>query len=515
MSRARSPIRLPQLVPLAVAVLLGCRPAEVSEPLGCGLPEASEAPALAEAYGDPLESVLYPPTLKPKRDSFLTNDLCGLPNQDSVVAYAWQEFIALNWPADPDGSGQPDREVKASHFGDPDDLRATTWETWRTDTQTFLPDGERPPPWGDDARQVPAGCEDIGDMSSHRVLTSTSKISGQHLRNQLLSSIDQPIGGWLTDQHGKLVWYERLMNRDEFEYIVDKKLYDSRRQQHVARSEGISFPFGLSDYGWLGSFEIKAAWKQLSPDERANGRFHLSRAVLQLPGTDTCQVAVVGLVGLHIVHKTPTFPSWVWATFEQVDNAPLTGQGKHPRVVPWSFFDPHCPKEKGDYTTNADRAPLRCAVNRSPIQGTQPAQKHPDGPIVVGDPMDRPIQVERIYPIPAAVAALNEVMQDKIRTANPDSVWQYYQLVDVEWPVDPATNAQLTAPGAQVPLQTYSMSSPGFQTPVANTTLETYVQQLNCTHCHRQATISAPEDATTSTLAADYSFLLLSAHPSK
>ena len=45
----------------------------------------------------------------------------------------------------------------------------------------------------------------------------------------------------------------------------------------------------------------------------------------------------MGLVGLHIAHKTQHAPQWIWSTFEQVDNY----KGPDP-----SFNDPACPPRR-------------------------------------------------------------------------------------------------------------------------------------------------------------------------
>ena len=49
----------------------------------------------------------------------------------------------------------------------------------------------------------------------------------------------------------------------------------------------------------------------------------------------------VGLVGMHISHKSRSSPQWIWATFEQVDN-PLGDPLAHPPIRP-SFYNPNCP----------------------------------------------------------------------------------------------------------------------------------------------------------------------------
>ena len=73
-----------------------------------------------------------------------------------------------------------------------------------------------------------------------------------------------------------------------------------------------------------GAIEIKAAWRKLDPTEMSKlGRF-FTRNVIYYTGSPTAPADynndVWGLVALHIIHKTKSFPAFVFATWEQVDN---------------------------------------------------------------------------------------------------------------------------------------------------------------------------------------------------
>ena len=71
-----------------------------------------------------------------------------------------------------------------------------------------------------------------------------------------------------------------------------------------------------------GAIEIKAAWRQLTPAEISSGRFFTRNVIFYTgpQGTSSYNNAVWGLVALHIIHKTKSFPAFVFATWEQVDN---------------------------------------------------------------------------------------------------------------------------------------------------------------------------------------------------
>jgi hypothetical protein len=159
----------------------------------------------------------------------------------------------------------------------------------------------------------------------------------------------------------------------------------------------------------------------------------------------------VGLVGMHIGHKTKTSPQWIWSTFEQVDNLDVDAVA-HPKLSP-SFVDPNCPM---------------CAVNQLPqkVKGVYPRI---------------PTQAWRGVPIRGDKVALNRQAQAALKAQG--SVWQYYQLIDTQWPTDP------TAPPApwNGGLPNAIGNKPGGNpTPVflTNITMETYFQKGNQVACN-------------------------------
>ncbi len=72
-----------------------------------------------------------------------------------------------------------------------------------------------------------------------------------------------------------------------------------------------------------GSLAIKAAWLDMRGFTEAQTRRYYTRtAILKDPDTGVCSRVTVGLVGLHVVQKTPSRPQWSWSTYEHVDNVP-------------------------------------------------------------------------------------------------------------------------------------------------------------------------------------------------
>ena len=301
----------------------------------------------------------------------------------------------------------------------------------------------------------------------------TSKVSPQ----ARLQETNQAGGGWLTGQNRKLTYYGIHMNRVEFEHIVTEELYDARRQN----GHFINLPAGRTGRGpgttpAEGSIEIKSAWIEL-PNRKLHRRFRTVRACIVEGGG--CRWTDVGLVGLHIIHKTETFPQWSWATFEHVDNAPDREQVRQGTLRRgYTYFNPRCPAGNPE-----------CQPNTLPAGGDR----------------TQPIQVVRQTPIADDARALNAKVQRMIRRANKNSVWQYYQLVDVQWP----------EAGQTITIQRDTPLPLGGPRPtsIANATLETYVQHTTCIDCHRNAQIARPSSGASSQ-ASDYSFLFSMAQES-
>ncbi|TNJ48068.1 hypothetical protein [Phaeobacter sp. B1627] len=484
--------------------------------LAAGVYLALAAPAQADCTSQLI--------LNPASPLFLTSDTPFLSTQPDVNCYSWQMFISLNWPADPDWpgvpakAGEPDRSAAMADFGKPGGsgqpmAGATVWESFMPAPGIFKPGAATPDAWGT-RPPLPPSCKSTGLRAAGsypKVLTASSKAAvhprhGFNLTTGTQASqsdeIMEAVGGWLTDQSGKLVFFERLVGKAEYDYIAGSGLYDAATQMSVATNadgttpQGLSLPAGArilrppstpQPQEELGAFELKAAWRVLTGMTAQYPRYLTASTWLLRPDTGVCTQEVVGLVGLHIIHKTSTFPDFVWATFEQVDNV-QEKTGETPPPGGYSFFDP-----SSSETPNQPR--IKCSSSGCTDLF----------------PRDQPVQVTREVPTVQAMDSLNSAVQSLIKSQSGGaSVFQYYKLVNVLW--DGAPTPPMNEPGAnaKVPLHYGSFESQGNQ-PVANTTMETYAQKVgggsnaddaSCNICHRGATIAG-----SSTLASDFSFL--------
>ena len=485
-------IQLAVTILLAGAALLGCR----SEP------PAAEAPKFP---------CLNPPSM--------SADIPGdtvLSDQQSFNCFAWQEFIALNWPTDPGAT--------AGSFGDPGVTAPVVWETYMNVHDLLDADGTAPPPWGE-TRPAPEAAGEGGA----RIFSRTAKL-GQNFDPSKDINEAAPHVAWLADTGGNLVWYEILVNKAEYDYFVQTGFYDSETQYRAAASgTKIDLPMGTVG-GGTGAMEIKAAWLSVpDPDAERWRRYKLSEGTF-CTGVGTsdehCDTGTIALVGLHILHKTTSQPSWTWATFEHIDNAPdarIVADELSP-ASEYSFYSAECTpqpvppgcleKDKKGREDETEPPMTSCTPNTPPAYALGPfigKRVDPSNPC-----QPYPIQVVREFPIPDTnedpVVSTNTAAQAVIAAANPDSVFQYYQLVNVLWSDSPVNeNAGSRVPHAPLSKTAFRPNLTAF--PVANTVLETYAQSISCLECHSGAGIAKTVPGADWQFASDYSFVFGMAGP--
>lgn len=324
--------------------------------------------------------------------------------------FGWQLFLSLNWPAAAESNPK---------FGAPGVTSPVTWEAYKSASEVFT--SSAPSAWG---------------INAPKSMVATTAVI--HLTEAL-----QADNNWLTDRSGNVVYYESRVNKDEFDYIVANKLYSQQGQvKAMTTGAGIDLPDGGEAPYSEGAIEVKAAWRVVPEAERARftSRYKLAEAVI---GQEQRSVTVA-LIGLHLIKKTPSSPQWVWATFEHEDNAPDVGHAEAGK-----YYNLYNPELAAAYTPNQSTPPSKF--------DTPPT------------PRDRAVQVSRLDPITTGSKQLNDLVHRLITLQFADSVFAHYQLVNVQWALQPAA----TNPKAGKPLPT------GSPTPVAlaNVVMETYMQE--------------------------------------
>ena len=377
--------------------------------------------------------------------------------QHDFDVFSWQSFVALNWPANADGTPNNNLVIGQQPGG------PVVWQSWKESRDIFLPDGAQPPAWNQ-PNPVPDVCKHINNIPSGTIhLTQVGKTPN------VLDESGEPFQtGPLIDQNGQYTRYEILTNEAMFNYILDNQLYSKAGQAAFAKDA--DFPSSNTESNQIGAIMLKAAWVKMG-GQFDPSRYHTTFALVynnpeEQPGVESaCSLEQVGLVGFHIAHKTEDEPQWIWSTFEHIANAPTKGEA--PALSAYNFFNPACKD---------------CAVNEPPPRPWNPANPH-----------TQPTQVERVIPITEDAKKLNALYHAALEKAVPGSVWLNYELVSTQWPTN-----------ATSPTDPTGAPAPSF---LANTTLETYIQgevkqtSSSCMACHNNAT-------GTNGLFSDFTYLL-------
>jgi hypothetical protein len=222
---------------------------------------------------DPIISSTIPNEVNPISDEATTRgNSSGLTNNDFDF-FSWQTFIALNWPAN--ASGNPSNAFIGT---DPGALRV--WEHFIDGLAPFSTDEEADA--GDDTQEVRSFISDDSLQASSRAP--------------------------LVDRFGNYFLYTVNMNDVMLDYI---------------ETNGLTTVDGLTAFGQTNtsvffpsaSIELKLSWRVFpeGTDQETLDRYYVRDAEIVVADTDsetgegfTIENIKVGLVGMHIVHKTPT-----------------------------------------------------------------------------------------------------------------------------------------------------------------------------------------------------------------
>ena len=145
-----------------------------------------------------------------------------------------------------------------------------------------------------------------------------------------------------------------------------------------------------------------------------------------------------GLVGLHIEHKTPTAPYFIFATFEQADNllteggTPVENEIGQPIVRPAETTTPGLVYQDGD-------PPTLNIVGNEYCEAPGKKLFYIEESANTGFPSDGPIcQNARTHPLPQAILNANQDAHQAIDEYASDNsienpVWLYYKLINVQY----------------------------------------------------------------------------------
>jgi hypothetical protein len=387
-------------------------------------------------------------------------------SQSAVDIFSWNEFIAFNWPATPTCMADTKKSIlniKLLNQG------PVVWQTQMDSDDVFVASGQSPAAWCN-GKSIAALFAKQPIELPHPAQLAAAPQTLDHLASVISQPTDvKAVGGVVTDQAGRWLRYERLMNQPELNAIVGNKWYQLSVLNALTT---LTLP--------TGAIEFKAAWKILNGPEIKSGRYYTTQAIVyntpqdaKSPGPNP---VTLGLVGLHVIHKTPTQGGFFWSTFEQVDNDSV-------------FINPH---KGGPYNTQTAAQPY--------------VELNPNA-----TPINAPVQIQRTNKI-AADPTLNAYYQKLLH----GSVFANYRLVSTQWQTGGAP--QGTPPNvANIVIETYVQDAaskasavsalPASFFPPAKPGLPAFgpTPPSGCLGCHINAT------AANGTTVTDHSFLFLEA----
>lgn len=377
------------------------------------------------------------------------HDLPASASLTDLECFAWQSFVALNWPAvtqnfQPNTRGVPDQTQNFGASGNNNFASSggnLVWETYKHKVELFPATGA--PSTSYDTKPnyiysvkvtVPTGVN-AGQFNN---LDEGTQIGQNYIFFPSNPPNPSSSGGKITPNKDVQILFEARANRVEYTYVVSNKYYNATTAATAAANTVkylsnpanpptppfISFPPGdmsQSNPSFEGAIETKAAWRLLTQDEISSGRYHTA-TVVYYTGTDSAPVAqnaTFGLLALHIIHKTKNYPYFIFATFEQEDALKLeTGN------------------PTGLYTITTYPSVSYLNNSGQKVPPPPPPPMFPNGilPAAPGLPATfaGPTVASQYTPADPVTKQVNDAIRAQIVAQNPSSVWQYYKLLGVQ-----------------------------------------------------------------------------------
>ncbi|MFT6243766.1 MAG: hypothetical protein ACJA0U_001861 [Salibacteraceae bacterium] len=360
--------------------------------------------------------------------------------------FAWQSFIGLVWPSDPNNRGVADPSVvtaadfltyntNAKKNNNP---APVVWESFRTFDAAFPRNAKNTTATPDSWDAVP--------YTRPFALDFTSK-----------SELDEASSYPLVDQNREYVRYNLQLNEVMYEFIRQNKWYlKENLPKSPTQATLPPLPIDTATGKIISvqqpqtntiitqpvngnSITIKSSWRLMitekdpaRPYKHVDDltRYFVSDAMVKDPITNVPSLRKVGLVGIHIVVKTPQFTQGVWSSFEHVDNVKLNKSAEMSKLVTRPSFN------SGESGFQSEGFSYR------------PASLAAEGAMAVEEALRVPVEVSRIYKIPNTPVGTSPTLPDGLSTQGLNkayqkllegTVWANYELVITQWPTDPTS----------------------------------------------------------------------------
>lgn len=423
-------------------------------------------------------------------DPNLIKDIPAPINLQSAAVFAWQEFIALNWPAVQQGNILNSRDTPDTNkkLGDPTHSGPLVWHTFRAKVEIYPGDGM--PPGYLPSAKLSYGYDGKPQYiyDPQMVGTATGKVPpGPGAKKGVAApwiNLDEKSEIGLNKMYagsapmlntaGQQILFMAKANRVEYNYVVangwwgparfdgnnnlvfapiiNTGKYVKQNNQSPAQNTStatldsqtvpvVSFPNG--------TIEVKAAWRQLTDVESKSGRFYQTMVRYYIPDSNNKPQYVDekwGLVALHIIQKTPSAPFFVYATFSQADNI-KDANGNIIEDPDGYVSDNNKTINPLDPDITSQNATSANPNNQNSIQKLSPSTSSTDPGsrlyyVNTTDakalPQGKIALNRREHNIPDDIITVNKYAHGLITNYNamnniPSSPWLYYKLVNVQY----------------------------------------------------------------------------------
>lgn len=388
--------------------------------------------------------------------------------------FAWEEFIAMNWPGAAGKRGVADSAARLDAAD-----RPRVWETWRNRVEAYPGIGS---PTGGDGAGAAYGFdrEPRYIYDPDKVHTPSGQTPGttiacaDSVANSAVPwhNLDEPDHGDTqsglspeTPYPAQQVLLESKVNREHYVYIASRGWYGDapmriakRRTGELIRQTGTAPPAAAADapddHQLIsfpnGAMELKAAWRRLgSLDDPAHFITGRVRYYERMPDGNICHHDskggagdTWGLVAMHVMHKTPSAPYFIWATFEQVDTMVANHPDARGRPVPVDLPDgapnPVLPTAPQAYTPSITITPATADEDQQISFGQEKAEKglalfFNQEPIAGLPSIGRVVIHRRLNRLPDAVIAANDAAQSELQKAYPNLPLAHYRLSSLQF----------------------------------------------------------------------------------
>lgn len=388
---------------------------------------------------------------------------------EAAATFAWQEFIALNWPAK---AGTRDIADTTQKFGAPG-VQPLVWHTYRAKNEIF-PGGNSPtvgphgmtaiaPYYGYDAAPQYVYASSAGQIAACAAQPRVSTPAWINLDEVTQIALDSMYAGVVpaaptpVNSNPQLIRFMAKANLAEYAYVVQNKFwYNKPGSPRKAALANFVTAVGTNNFPPAGSiisfptgtFEVKAAFRPLTADEKSGQRFYTTQVRYYEKGANgVCfREDQWGLVALHIIQKTPSAPAFIYATFEQADNLLTTVNGA---TVPVEDENGHIVHPSSpattpvlrykDATTDPKSYPTVSIVGPDYCKlGADPHLFYRNSSTQLGLPSGGNICLnQRDHAIPSPIIAVNQAAHQAIaaytrQNGIANSPWSYYKLVNVQ-----------------------------------------------------------------------------------